>query len=152
MIELTLPVSGFMREVAVPLLDDVLRELSGQGSPDERRYLPPPDDPELRETWIENLREDHHSDLAASRRLVQDPSLGTDEPLSIEPEAAESALRGLTAARLRLRELHLVDMTDSSLEEGDFEFEKLNSREQQGYLAYALAAALQENLVLLLGP
>jgi hypothetical protein len=38
------------------------------------------------------------------------------------------------------------------LEEGDFEFEKLSPREQQGYLAYALAAALQENLVLLLKP
>ena len=150
MIELTLPVAPFVREMAIPLLQEVLQDLSGQVSLDEQRYLPPPDDPELRETWLENLREDHHSDLAASRRLLQDPALGTEDPMSIELEQAEAVLRGLTAARLRLRELHLRDLSDSCLEGGSFEFETLTPRQQQGYLAYALAATLQENIVFLL--
>ena len=93
MIELELHISDFVREVATPLLEEALRELSGKDSFDEKRYAPPPDDPDLRETWLEDLREDHASDLAAVSRLLSHESLGTEKPVLLEPDEAEAALR-----------------------------------------------------------
>ena len=152
MIELELHVSPLIREVALPLLNEVLRELSGEGSFDEVRYAPPPDDPELRDTWLEGLREDHSSDLAAAARLAAHQHFGSEEAVSIEPDEAEAALRGLTAARLRIRSKHLADVSDAVLEGGALDFEQLVPLQQRGYLAYALAAATQERIVSLLGP
>ena len=150
MIELELPLSTFVREVAVPLLEEILRELSGQDSFDEVRYAPPPDDPDLRETWLENLREDHGSDLAAARRLVGDDGFGSEEPVSIEPDQVEAALRGLTAVRLRIRENHLADLPDSAMEGGEVELDGLLPLQQRGYLAYVVAAATQERIIYIL--
>ncbi len=150
MIELELHLSAFVSEIAVPLIEEVLRELSGKDSFDEVRYAPPPADPDLRETWLEDLREDHGSDLAAARRLVSHVAFGSEEPVPIEPDQAEAALRGLTAVRLHLRENHLSDLPDSALEGGEIEFEELVPVQQPGYLAYALAAATQERIVHLL--
>lgn len=147
MIELELQLSPFLRDAAVPLLEAVIIELSGKDSLDEQRYAPPPDDVELRETWLENLREDHHSDLAAARRLVAHSAFGSGEPVQIEAEEAESALRGLTAARLRIHRKHLADVPDAALEEGELEFEDLLPDQQKGYLGYLVSAAIQERIV-----
>ena len=152
MIELELHISDFVREIATPLLEEVLRELSGKDSFDEKRYAPPPDDPDLRETWLEDLREDHASDLAAVSRLLSHESLGTEKPVLLEPDEAEAALRGLTAVRLKIRAKHLSDLEDTVLEGAEFDFEALLPAQQQGYLAYALAAATQERIVFLLKP
>ena len=151
MIELELKLSSFLQEAAVPLLEAILAELSGQDSLDERRYAPPPDDLELRETWLENLREDHHSDLAATRRLVTHAAFGSEDPVQIEAEEAEAALRGLTAVRLQIHQKHLADVPDAVLEEGNLEFEELLPDQQQGYLGYFVAAAVQERIVGALG-
>ncbi len=150
MIELTLPLSASVREAAVSLLGDIVRELSGKDSFDEVRYAPPPADPDLRETWLEALREDHASDLAAVHRLIGYAAFGSDDPVSIEPEQAEAALRGLTAVRLTIRENHLSDLSDSAMEGGEVEFETLLPLQQRGYLAYAVAAATQERIIHLL--
>ncbi|MBO94841.1 MAG: hypothetical protein CMI32_08095 [Opitutales bacterium] len=150
MIELALPLSDSVRAVAVLLLEDVLRELSGQDSFDEVRYAPPPADPDLHETWLEGLREDHASDLAAVRRLVAHADFGSETPVSIEPDQAEAALRGLTAVRLRIRENQLSDLPDSAMEGGGVEFDTLLPVQQQGYMAYAVAAATQERIICLL--
>lgn len=152
MIELDLHVSTLIREVALPLLNEVLDELSGEGSFDEARYAPPPDDPELRDTWLEGLREDHASDLAAAARLVAHQDFGSADAVSIQPDEAEAALRGLTAVRLRIRAEHLAEVADTALEEGGLDFEQLAPLQQRGYLAYAVAAATQERIISLLGP
>ena len=152
MIELELHLSTFVREVATPLLEEALRELSGKNSFDEKRYAPPPADPDLRETWLEGLREDHASDLAAVSRLLSHESFGTEKPVLLESDEAEAALRGLTAVRLKIRAKHLSELEDAVLEGATFDFEALLPAQQQGYLAYALAASAQERIISLLGP
>ena len=152
MIEVDLHLSPFVLEIATPLLEDVLHELSGKESFDEKRYAPPPDDPDLRETWLVDLREDHASDLASASRLLSHANFGTETPVPIEPDDAEATLRGLTTVRLKIREKHLAALDDSVLELADFGFETLPPPQQQAYLAYALAAATQERIILLLDP
>ena len=147
MIELDLQIASFLREAAIPLLDTILTELSNQGSLDEKRYEPPPDDADFRETWLENLHADQRNDLLAARRLVREDAFGTESPLFIEADEAEAALRGFTAARLRIHETFLSEISDVVLEQGELDFETLLPDQQLGYLGYLVAAGVQERIV-----
>ncbi|MBG29046.1 MAG: hypothetical protein CMI31_03450 [Opitutae bacterium] len=152
MIEIDLHLSPIVQQIATPLLEDVLHELSGKESFDEKRYAPPPEDPDLRETWLVDLREHHASDLASACRLFSHSNFGTETPVQLQPDDAEAALRGLTTIRLKIRDKHLSELDDTVLELADFGFETLPPPQQQAYLAYALAAATQERIIHLLEP
>jgi hypothetical protein len=147
MIELDLQIAPFLREASVPFLDGIFAELRGNSSLDEKRYAPPPDDEDFRETWLLNLREDHQVDLEAAHGLVMNPAFGTEEPVQMELSLAESSLRGFTAARLKIHEQHLSDVSDSRLEQGDLDFDDLLPHQQMGYLGYVVAAVVQERIV-----
>lgn len=147
MIELNFQIASFLREAAIPLLDAILTELSNQEGFDEKRYEPPPDDADFRETWLENLRADQGNDLLAALRLVRQDAFGTESAVLIEASEAEAALRGFTAARLRIHETSLSEIADIVLEQGDLDFENLLPDQQLGYLGYFVAAAVQERIV-----
>lgn len=147
MIEFVFPLPRSLRKVAVPVFEEILEDLDNQEGLDESRYSLPSDDPDLRETWLEYLREEQGVDLVAVRRLLTHESYGTEHPIQLEPDQAEAVLRGLSAIRLRIREKCLAELEDSSIEQVDFEFGDLGTEEKQGYLAYSVAAATQESIV-----
>ena len=150
MIEFVFPLPPSLRRVVIPVFEEMLEDLGNQEGLDESRYAPPPDDPDLRETWLEDLREDQGADLTAVFRLVMHESYGTEDPVSLEPDEAEAALRGLSAIRLRIRGKHLAELSDSAIEQADFELADLLAREQRGYFAYTVAAATQDSIVRLI--
>ena len=141
------PLPRSLRKVAVPVFEEILEDLDNQEGLDESRYSLPTDDPDLRETWLEYLREEQGADLVAVRRLLTHESYGTEQPVQLEPDEAEAALRGLSAIRLRIREKYLAELEDSAIEQVNFEFGDLRTEEKLGYLAYSVAAATQESIV-----
>lgn len=106
----------------------------------------PEDDEELDEFWRESLLEQLRADC--DELLEQLGSFGEgSHQLAMTPEQAEALLRASSAVRLKIRELHLSDIPDESLEEGFCNLESLPLDTRRNYMCYAFLASLQATLI-----
>lgn len=111
----------------------------------------PEDDPDLRQTWVDDLRTEAQEDTARLRRLLEDVRLGR-EALEVPASEAESLVRACSTVRLRLRETGLARIKDEDLEAGAIPPDQLPVAERRLFGCYLFLAGLQSLLIARLDP
>ena len=104
------------------------------------------DDPELKESWIEGLREEAKGDRNALARLLKSPRLPYGR-VEVENEEVDDLLKGLTEIRFTIRNTSLKEVTDEELEAGMSSLSSTTPEVRIGYFSYLLMAEIQERLI-----
>ncbi len=108
-------------------------------------------DPELAEHWHAELLQSQKGDLGVLLGLF-DREFFSQGVIALDPGNAEPILRASAAVRLRLREAHLKELEDESLESGEIDLDGLPEVQQRAFAAYVFLATLQEVIVQHLDP
>ncbi len=130
------------------LVQDVRRDL-GQNLAIDTAL--PEDDPDLVEAWKSELTETLREDCDFLLSTIQRKDFGQGE-LQLEETTAEGLIRACSAIRLKIRETLLREITDESLENGEFALPDLSFDQQRGYLCYLFLAGLQSEILLEMDP
>jgi hypothetical protein len=133
-------------EVVAPLLD-VIKRTAGSLS---RRLAAPNSvqdlDPEFRATWEGELLASQNSDVRQLLALFGDEFF-VEGMIALDEKNAEPLVRAAAAIRLKLRELHLKDFGDETLETSDVDITQLDDETRRAFMAYLFLATLQELII-----
>ena len=111
----------------------------------------PEHDAEFAADWKGELLEHQRSDIATMLALFGTDFFATGV-IGLDPTNCEAILRASAAIRLELRERHLKDLEDESLESGEVDVDALPELTQRAFAAYVFLATLQEVIVQHLDP
>lgn len=138
-------------EVVAPLLDvvrQVADELRDTISPAVRTETM---DPEMQDTWKEDLLAGQRSDLDVMLGLFGDEFF-KDGAIVLDNDNAEAVLRACAVVRLRLRSHSLAGIEEEQLESGAVEIESLPEAVRRPFVCYLFLATLQELIIQHLDP
>lgn len=106
-----------------------------------------PDEDELLEDfWKNDLLNSQREELKVIDELFDDEFMLSGRTV-IDSGEMDKVIRACSAIRLKLRDSMLKPLTDTQLEEGNFEGLEWTDELQIGYAAYALFASLQELII-----
>lgn len=133
-------------DVVAPLLD-VIKRTAGALS----RHLAAPNAPrdvdaEFRETWEAELLASQNSDVRQFLALFGEEFF-VEGMIALDEKNAEPLVRAAAAIRLKLRELHLKDFGDETLETSDVDITQLDDETRKAFMAYLFLATLQELII-----
>lgn len=133
-------------EVVAPLLD-VIKHAAGElahglAAPHSMRDL----DPEFHEAWTAELLAGQANDNRAFLALF-DGEFFAEGVIALDEKNAEPIVRACAAIRLKLRELHLKDFGDETLETSDVNVMQLQDPVRRAFMAYLFLATLQELII-----
>jgi hypothetical protein len=111
----------------------------------------PEGEEELATDWQSELLSGQKSDVGVFLSLFGSEFFATGI-IALDENNCEPLLRACSAVRLRLREKHLKELGDDSLESGDVNPSTLSETQQKAFAAYVFLATLQELLVQHLDP
>ncbi|MBA3850428.1 MAG: hypothetical protein C0502_10620 [Opitutus sp.] len=111
----------------------------------------PEHDAEFAEAWKRELLAAQQSDVGMLLGLFGADFFASGV-IGLDPTNSEAILRASAAIRLELRERHLKDLEDESLESGEIDVEALPEATQRAFAAYVFLATLQEVIVQHLDP
>jgi len=134
------------REVVLPLLEFIEPVLKTLGHETAFSIPVVEDDDELAEIWRDGLLHTQADDCRTLMGLFDD-RFRRSGTVRIELDQADRILRASSAIRLKIRETSLVHLTDSALEEADFDPAGLSDPDRAGMAAYLLFATLQELII-----
>lgn len=129
------PLLDFIKSIADELRDELVFEPQF-----------PDSDPELQESWREELVEAQGDAIGAFMGLF-DREFFDSGNVVIDEKNAEAILRAAAAIRLKIRTEILKEIPDEVLEKGDVPFEELSLNEQHGYACYLFLATIQEIVI-----
>lgn len=138
-IKLSQPIVAPLLDFIKTLTEDLRGELVF-----EPRF--PDSEPDLQESWREDLIEAQGQDLDGFMALF-DREFFESGNVVINDKNADSILRSAAVIRLKIRNEFLGDISDEVLEKGDVPFEGLPLQEQQGYACYLFLATIQEIVI-----
>lgn len=103
-------------------------------------------DPEMRRTWDEDLL---FAQNAGVRSLLAmfDRQFFETGTISFDEENAEPILRACAALRLQLRERHLKNLDDETLETGEVDMDGLAEPMRATFMCYVFLATIQEVII-----
>ena len=108
--------------------------------------FPELDDPELKDAWIEGLKDEAKWDRNALARLLKSARLPYGR-VEVQDDDVDDLLRGLTEIRFTIRKTSLKEVTDEELEEGMSSLSSTKPEVRIGYFSYLLMAEIQERLI-----
>jgi hypothetical protein len=103
-------------------------------------------DEEMRETWNDELLTVQNSGVRSLLAMF-DREFFESGVVAFDEANAEPILRACAALRLHLRERHLKDFGDESLESGDVEIESLPEPLRVVFMCYIFLATIQELII-----
>jgi len=128
-----------MRQFVARLKDEVTR----QPPIDAARALAE-DDPELAEALRESLAESLQADVAVLSVCLEQLQKGA---VTCSEERACGLIRAISAIRLKIRETALAELSDETLEEGDFDIDDLAWEQIMPYACFDFLAFLQMSVL-----
>ena len=108
--------------------------------------FPDLDDPELKESWVDGLKEEAKGDRNALARLLKSPRLPYGR-VEVEEDDVDDLLRGLTEIRFTIRKTSLKSVADEELESGMPSLTSSKPEVRIGHFSYLLMAEIQERLI-----
>lgn len=141
----------FSLEVECRIIQAVLPEIGklfalSSKVEDYTDLFPELDDPELKDAWIEGLKDEAKGDRNALARLLKSPRLPYGR-VEVQDDDVDDLLRGLTEIRFTIRKTSLKEVTDGELEEGMSSLSSTKPEVRIGYFSYLLMAEIQERLI-----
>lgn len=103
-------------------------------------------DDEMRETWNSELLGVQNSGVQSLLAMFNTEFFETGV-IAFDEENAEPILRACAALRLHLRERHLKNFGDDSLESGDVEIDDLEEPLKHVFMCYIFLATIQELII-----
>jgi hypothetical protein len=138
-------------DAVAPLLD-AIKAAADELTPELATDAQVPEaDPELAAAWRHELLQGQRGDLGVLLGLFNSDFF-VSGVIVLDADNAEQILRASAAIRLKLRELHLQELEDESLETGEIDLEALPGEQQRAFAAYVFLATLQEVIVQHLDP
>lgn len=134
-LEAVTPLLAVMREAAASLSDG-LAAANALGDIE----------PDLRETWHDELLESQNNAIAVLHGLFDD-EFEESGIIGFDADNAEPVLRASAALRLRLRERFLTALSEDVLESGDLEVDSLEEPARRAFMCYLFLATLQELII-----
>ena len=113
---------------------------------DFEKTVPNFDEEDLKEMWIEGLKDDRKKDRNALAKLLESPRLAYGR-VEVADDDINELLRGLTELRFTIRKTSLKQITDEELESGLHELSSTKPEIRIGYFAYLILAEIQERLI-----
>jgi hypothetical protein len=103
-------------------------------------------DDDMRDTWSHELLGVQNSGVRSLLAMFDREFFETGV-IAFDEENAEPILRACAALRLHLRERHLKNFGDESLESGDVEIDELDEPVRHLFMCYVFLATIQELII-----
>jgi hypothetical protein len=103
-------------------------------------------DEEMRDTWNSGLLGAQNTGVQSLLAMF-DNDFFESGVIAFDEENAEPILRACAALRLHLRERHLKNFGDESLESGDVEVDELEESLKHVFMCYIFLATIQELII-----
>ncbi len=133
-------------EVVAPLLDVIKQAATALGTrlaaPNAMRDI----DADFSEAWTAELLAGQNSDVRQFLGLF-DGDFFVEGMIALDEKNAEPIIRACAAIRLKLREMHLKDFGDETLETSDVNIMQLEDSTRKAFMAYLFLATLQELII-----
>lgn len=102
----------------------------------------PEDDEDLRDAWLDGLREELKADCNYLLDVLGSARFGQDR-VELDDGAVDGLLRASSAIRLKLRESVLRNLPNEALETGEVDYSRLPTDQQRAYACFQFLASLQ---------
>lgn len=133
-------------EVVAPLLDVIKAAAKSLGDNLAAPLAMTDLEGEFRDAWTAELQSGQTSDLRVLMGLF-DGEFFSEGVITLDEKNAEPIVRGCAAVRLRLRESHLKNFGDETLETSDVNVMELDEEVRKAFMAYLFLATLQELVI-----